>query len=103
MSITRYIVTCVDRGESCDGRARVLKICTSKEEAQQYVRADIQEYHEDDERINGVKVERDFDRMEASLDNDTGCTWNIEEKQIELTDKEIDEIGDHRFDNNTDI
>ena len=75
-----WITTYVDHGETCDGKARVLKACATKEEAQNEVRADIEKWA--DNRA-GENVEIDFDKMSASYrDRDEGCEWNIEEVEI---------------------
>ena len=75
-----WIATYVDHSETCDGKARVLKACATKEEAQNEVRADIEKWA--DNRA-GENVEIDFDKMSASYrDRDEGCEWNIEEVEI---------------------
>ena len=75
-----WIATYVDRGETCDGKARVLKACATKEEARNEVRADIEKWADD---RAGENVEVDFDKMSASYrDRDDGCEWNVEEAEI---------------------
>lgn len=75
-----WIATYVDHGETCDGKARVLKACMTKEEAQNEVRADIEKWADDHA---GENIEVDFDKMSASYrDYDDGCEWNIEEIEI---------------------
>ena len=75
-----WIATYVDHGETCDGKARILRACATKEEAQNEVRADIEKWA--DGRA-GENVEVDFDKMSASYrDRDEGCEWNIEEVEI---------------------
>lgn len=75
-----WIATYVERGETCDSKARVLKACATKEEAQNEVRADIEEWADNHA---GENVEVDFDKMSASYrDRDDGCEWNIEETEI---------------------
>lgn len=75
----KWIVTAVDYGETCDGKARVLQVCATKEEAKNWVRNDIETYA-DDHAGENVKV--DFDKMSASFgDRDAGCEWNIEETE----------------------
>lgn len=79
----RWIVAYVDRGETCDGKARVLTVCSTKEEAQNEVRADIEKWADD---RAGDNVVVDFDKMTASCGDraraDNGCEWNIEEVEI---------------------
>lgn len=79
-----WIATYVDRGETCDGKARVLAVCATEEEARSEVRADIEKWANDRARMPIVV---DFDKMSAkydwkTLDDDDGCEWNIEEAEI---------------------
>ena len=78
-----WIATYVDRGETSDGKARVLDICKSKEEAEAVVRNDIEKWA-DDHAGEGIEV--DFDKMSATYDYDTddGCEWNIEEVSMNI-------------------
>lgn len=80
-----WIATYVDAGETCDGKARVLDVCKTKEEAVAVVRADIEKWA--DERA-GMPIVVDFDKMSAkynweTLDDTDGCEWNIEEVDID--------------------
>ena len=71
-----WIVTAVDSGETCDGKARVLKACATEEEARNEVRADIEKWADD---RAGENIEVDFDRLSASYrGTDFGCEWNVE-------------------------
>lgn len=81
---SQFVVTAVDYGETCDGKARVLKCCDTKEEAQQYVRSDIEKWADD---RAGENIIVDFDKMNAYYkDNDNnGCEWNIEEVAFNST------------------
>ena len=75
-----WIAMYVESGETCDGKARVLKACATKEEAQNEVRADIEKWADDRASEN---IEVDFDKMSASYhDHDEGCEWCIEEVEI---------------------
>ena len=75
-----WIAMYVESVETCDGKARVLKACATKEEAQNEVRADIEKWADD---RAGENVEVDFDKMSASYqDRDEGCEWCIEEVEI---------------------
>lgn len=75
-----WIATYVDHSETCDGKARILKACATKEEAQNEVRADIEKWADD---RAGENIEIDFDKMSASYrDRDEGCEWNIEEVEV---------------------
>lgn len=96
----KYIVTVVDHGETCDGKARVLEVCNTKDEALAFVRADIEQWA--DERA-GEGIEVDFDRMSAHYDYDSscGCEWNIECRDIvsALTEKQIEDAKQCLIDN----
>ena len=83
----RWIVTAVDHGETCDGKARVLEVCKSKEEAEAYVRADIESWA-DERASEGIEV--DFDHMSAHYDynTDNRCEWNIEEVELPIPSAE---------------
>lgn len=75
-----WIATYVDGGETCDGKARVLAVRATEEEARNEVRADIEKWADD---RAGENVEVDFDKMSASYrDRDGGCEWNVEEAEI---------------------
>lgn len=91
MNIKRYVVTAVDCGDSCDGRARVLGAFKTKEEAKAYVRNDMEDYA--DQRA-GAAIQVDFDQMDiVNGDDDTVCCWSIDEVEVELTDDEEIEIS----------
>ena len=75
-----WIAAYADRGETCDGKPRVLKACATKEEAQDEVRADIEDWADD---RAGENVEVDFDKTSASYrDRDEGREWNVEEVEV---------------------
>ena len=77
-----WIVTCVDYGETCDGKARVLQICKSKEEAKAYVKNDIENWADD---RAGENIRVDFGKMSARyVECDDGCEWNIEESEFDV-------------------
>ena len=74
--MNKYIVTAVDYGETCDGKAEVLGVYGTYEDAHNFVRADIEnwcDFHA------GENVECDFDKMSAwfTHDTETRCEWNI--------------------------
>lgn len=76
-----WIAMYVESGETCDGKPRVLKACATKEEAQNEVRADIEDWADD---RAGENVEVDFDKMSVSdQDRDEGCEWCIEEVEVQ--------------------
>lgn len=79
----KFVVTVVDTGDSCDGKARTLKVCNTKEEAKAYVIEDMDHWisnHKDE------GIEYDYAKMSAYFDYDTnsGCEWNIEEVEMPL-------------------
>jgi len=76
-----WVVTAVDYGETCDYKARVLEICKTREEAEKYVREDMDHYVTDASRDD---FHVDYGWMSASLKNnpDSGCEWNIEEVDL---------------------
>ena len=80
----KHIVTAVDTSDTSDGKAHVLNVCNSREEAEAYVRADIEKWADD---RAGMPIVVDFDKMSAkydweTLDDADGCEWNIEEIEI---------------------
>ena len=90
MSITRHIVTCIDRGDSCDGRPRVLGTYETAEEAKAYVENDIKDTIDeatDDDGFCPWEIDDDFMGYHDSVD-EHGCTYNIEAIEIELTEGE---------------
>ena len=78
----KFIVTAVESGDTCDGKARVLVVCSTREEAEAFVQNDIETWADERE---GEDIEVDFDKMSANYayNNDNGCEWNIEEVDIE--------------------
>jgi hypothetical protein len=99
----KYIVTAVDYGETCDGKARVLEVCNTKDEAKAFVCADIEQWV--DERA-GENIVVDFDKMIVSVmdGTDNGCEWNIECRDIvsALTEKQIEDAKQCLIDNGID-
>jgi hypothetical protein len=95
MNMKIWIATYVDHGETCDGKARVLDVCKSKEEAEAAVRADIEKWA-DDRATEDIYV--DFDAMAAGYNRnaDEGCEWNIEERTFDVTeeDEQADLVDD---------
>lgn len=87
MNVKLWIATCVDHGETCDGKARVLDVCKSKAEAEAAVRNDIEKWA-DDRATEDIYV--DFDAMAAGYNGnaDEGCEWNIEERLLNVTEED---------------
>ena len=79
----KFVVTVVDTGDSCDGKARTLKVCNTHEEAKAYVIEDMDQWISD-HKDEGI--EYDYAKMSAYFDYDTnsGCEWNIEEVEMPL-------------------
>ena len=83
-TMKRWIVTAVDHDTdgNCDGKARVLSVFKTHEEAKNYVDEDIKEWI--DQRAD-EGCECDFDKMAAWYDYDAAQRreWNIEEVEID--------------------
>lgn len=77
-----FIVTAVDISETADGKARVLAVCNTRDEAKNFVKHDMEDF------INNnayMYLTVDFDKMSALTEDDSyGCEWNIEEVNFEL-------------------
>ena len=82
-----WIATYVDHGETCDGKARVLDVCKTKDKAEAVVRADIEQWA-DNRASKDIYV--DFDAMAAGYNGnaDEGCEWNIEERLLNVTEED---------------
>lgn len=86
MTTKIWIATYVDHGETCDGKARVLDIFKSKEEASAAVRNDIEHWCDNHA---GEDYAVDFDRMRTYFsENSDGCEWNIEERSLDVTEED---------------
>ena len=77
----KWIVTAVDTSETADGKARVLKVCDTKEEAAEYVRMDMDGSVA---RASDMDLVVNYDMMSIhNLDHSFGCEWNVEMVTIE--------------------
>lgn len=77
-----FIVTAVDISETVDGKARVLAVCNTREEAKAFVQNVIETWADERE---GEDIEVDVNKMSAYHDyNDDACEWNIEEVDFEM-------------------
>ena len=77
-----WIATYVDVNDTCDGKARVLEVCKSKEDAKAAVKTDMELWASKHEGEDVIHV--DFDKMSAGTDSyDFGCDWNIEEIEVD--------------------
>ena len=76
----KFIVTAVNSGKTCDGKARILAVCSTREEAKAFVQTNIETWAYE-RAYEGIEV--DFCKMSAHYNyNDDGCEWNIEEVDI---------------------
>ena len=87
-----WIVTAVDCGDSCDGHPSCLGCFKTKEEAENYVKNDMEERCD---QLAGCNIEADFSRMEI-LDacDQPICMWSIdsiEDTQTIPTNKDKDD------------
>lgn len=83
MSKKMFVVTYVDYGETCDGKARVLAVCKSLDTAKDIVKNDIEDWA----NIHASEsIEVDFDKMCVYCCNnaDDRCEWNISECNVEI-------------------
>ena len=82
----RWIVTVADSGDTCDGKARVLAVCKTEEEARAFVRNDMEERVDsatDDTGDCSYEVV-DFDKMSLSTHTcENSCEWNVEEIEFD--------------------
>ena len=82
----RWIVTVVDSGDTCDGKARVLAVCKTEEGARAFIRNDMEERVDDatDDEGNCTYDVVDFDKMSLSTYNGiSSCEWNVEEIEFD--------------------
>ena len=77
-----FIVTAVDISETADGKARVLAVCNTRDEAKSFVKNDMEDFINDAAEMNPVA---DFEKMSVRTEDDMyGCEWNIEEVDFEM-------------------
>lgn len=78
----KFIVTTVDTSETADGKARVLEVCSTREEAANAVKNDMKTYVDD---AAGMNLVVDFNKMSAHTeDYSYGAEWNNEEVEIPI-------------------
>lgn len=86
MNVKLWIAMCVDYGETCDGKPRLLDVCKSRDEARVAVLVDIEKWADDHASEN---IEVDFDKMSAwHNDIDSRCEWRIEERICSFNDED---------------
>lgn len=64
-----YVVTYIDSGETCDGKPRCAGVYKTRQEAEAYVKSDIESYSD-------MGYDVDYDSMSCE---EAQCEWNIEE------------------------
>ena len=80
MTNSRYVVTAVDYGDSCDGHPRCLGIFRSWEEAKTYVQNDMEDRCD---QLAGADIQADFSKMEIVNEScDLICAWSIETCEV---------------------
>ena len=86
--VKKWIVICIDYGDSCDGKPRLLQVLNSKEEAYEWAKKDIQEMIDNSTSDNGdCPYVCDFDKLSVRCKNEEdngGCEWNIQKITIEV-------------------
>lgn len=73
-----FVVTAVDGGDTCDGKPTTLFIAETREEAEAFVRIDMDQWA----RGRDPDV-LDYARMSA-VDGLDSCEWNVEPKTAEF-------------------
>lgn len=72
--VRRWVVTCVDRGETCDGKARVHGVYGSRDEAVAELMKDVEQYAR---RHPGSSI--NYADWSVDLGDGAGCDWNVED------------------------
>jgi hypothetical protein len=68
----KYIVSCVDYGDTCDGHARILGMFKDYSKALAFVKGDMKSVHEE----NGYPI--NYQKLEVMNDDGTdGSVWSI--------------------------
>ena len=82
MSKKLFIVTAVDTSETADGKAVVVDVCNTREEAVNVIKNDMESYVDD---AAGMELVVDFDKWSAHTeDYSYGCEWNISEHDLDV-------------------
>lgn len=82
MSKKLFIVTAVDTSETADGKAIVIDVCSTREEALNVIKNDMESYVDDAARMELIV---DFDKWSAhNKDYTYGSEWNISEHDLEI-------------------
>ena len=72
-----YIITAVDHGDTCDGKARTLGVFFDRNEALKVLQADIEDY-------KAMHPTYGEGKLSVTDEDGNGCEWNIEEADIRL-------------------
>ena len=82
MSKKLFIVTAVDTSETADGKAVVVDVCSTREEAINVIKNDMESYVDD---AAGMELVVDFDKWSIHTeDYSYGSEWNISEHDLEI-------------------
>ena len=82
MSKKLFIVTAVDTSETADGKAIVIDVCSTREEALNVIKNDMESYVDN---AAGMELVVDFDKWSAhNKDYTYGSEWNISEHDLEI-------------------
>ena len=77
-----FIVTAADTSETADGKAIVIDVCSTLEEALNVIKNDMESYVDD---AAGMELIVDFDKWSAhNKDYSYGSEWNISEHDLEI-------------------
>ena len=77
-----FVVTAVDTSETADGKAIVIDVCSTREEALNVIKNDMESYVDD---AAGMELVVDFDKWSAhNKDYTYGSEWNISEHDLEI-------------------
>lgn len=79
-----FIATAVDLSETADGKALVLDVCSTKEDAINVIKNDMESYVSNAAEMDLVV---DFDKMSVHPeDYSYGCEWNICEHDLDISE-----------------
>lgn len=85
--IAKWAVTAVDTSESADGKARIVGVFGSEEEARAYVRNDMESFVDDSAGMGVV-----MDEAKSSVHTEDyryGCEWNVHRLAVETDGTEV--------------
>lgn len=77
----KFIVTAVDYGDTCDGKAEILGVFKTKKEAKKYVSEDMQSYYNNN-KTSSTKMSKRLMSVKTG-EYDAGCEWNIHEVELD--------------------